>query len=147
MNPFEQAVQGGKSPPSAIGMTKSHEMTSSGRMFLKSPKDRLEAIISSQIPDRTAVTAIAAYIENCKEFEETKSPEGEEMAWLDNHLAGWRGINGAALVLALETEVEAISEITTTAVLGLAGSRDLAKRVKEHQDKDQKKVDKGKVQD
>jgi hypothetical protein len=68
------------------------------------------------------------------------------MQWLQSTLAGWRGVNGASLVLALETMIGAISEVTTTSALGLKGVDDLAKRVKQNRERENK-VEKGKVQD
>jgi hypothetical protein len=144
-NPFQTAVATGKSPLDALGMLKPHDTDSSGKMFLKSPKGIIEAIISSNIADDDVASAIASFYLQCREFE-MGAPEDEMMIWLQSMLAGWRGVNAAALVLALETSVGAISEIATTSALGLKGADDLAKRVRQNKERENK-VEKGKVQD
>jgi hypothetical protein len=128
-----------------MDMLSKHDMDSSGKMFLKAPKGIIEAIISSNIQDDDVAAAIASFYLQCREFE-MGDPGDEMMVWLQSMLAGWRGVNAAALVLALETSIGAISEITTTSALGLKGVDDLAKRVKQNRERENK-VEKGKVQD
>jgi hypothetical protein len=144
-NPFQAAVGGGKPPPSAMDMLSKHDMDSSGRVFLKAPKGVIESIMSSIIEDKDTASALAAFYIKCVRFH-LATPDGEMMQWLQSTLAGWRGVNGASLVLALETMIGAISEITTTSALGLKGVDDLAKRVRQNREKENK-VEKGKVQD
>lgn len=143
-NPFQEALTKGNPPPSAAGMLTRHEMDTQGKMFLKAPKTVVEAIIGSVIEDKEKVSAISAFIVKCKRFH-LDSLDDPMMQWLMNHLAGWRAERGAALVFAMQTSIQAISEITTTSALGLKGADELAKHVKERRDKD--KVEKGKVQD
>lgn len=144
-NPFSAASGAGRPPPSAMDMLSKHDMDASGRMFLKSPKGIIEGIISSNIADDDVASAIASFYLQCREFE-MGAPDDEMMIWLQSMLAGWRGVNAAALVLALETSVGAISEIATTSALGLKGADDLAKRVRQNKERENK-VEKGKVQD
>lgn len=146
LNEFEKAVGAGKPPPSAGGLLSPHDIDSSGKMFLKTPKTLVEGIISSVIPDTDTVSAIAAFVIKCNRFH-LDAPDGEMMQWLQSTLAGWRGVNGAALVLALETAIGAISEITTTSALGLKGVDELARRVRQNKENEKNKVEKGKVQD
>ena len=143
-NPFDEAVSKGKAPPFAVGMLSKHDMDTSGKMFLKAPKSIIEAIISSYLKDEDTAAAIAAYYTQCVEFG-MSDMNNEAMVWLMTVLAGWRGINAAGLVFALQTGIGAISEITTTSALRLKGADDLAKHVRERREKD--KVEKGKVQD
>ncbi len=144
-NPFEAAVSSGKPPPSAAGMVSPHDIDSSGKMFLKAPKTIQEAIIASNITNDEK-SPISAFYFQCCEFE-MASLDDEMMIWLLTELACRRGQRGSASVLALETSVGAISEIATTSALGLKGADELAKRVRERRDKDEKKVEKGRVQD
>jgi len=143
-NAFHAAATKGNPPPSAAGMLTRHDMDTQGKMFLKAPKDIIEAIISSHIEDKDTAAAIAAFRLKCHRFHRD-SPGAPLMQWIESVLAGWRSVNAAALLFALETNVGAISEIATTAVLGLKGGEDLAKRARDRRDKD--KVEKGKVQD
>lgn len=145
-NIFEEAIKGGKPPPSAVGMTSPHDIGSSGEYFLKERKGLIPSIISSYIKDDDTSAAIASFYMKCKKFK-MADMDDEPMSWLLTVLACWRGINGAALVLAFQTAVGAISEITTTSALNLPGARDLAKKVKDRRDKDQQKMERGKVQD
>lgn len=143
-NPFLAAVKEGKNPLAALDMLTRQEMDTAGKMFLKAPKTIIEAIISSYIKDEDTAAAIAAYYTQCVEFG-MSDMNNEAMVWLMTVLAGWRGINAAGLVFALQTGIGAISEITTTSALRLKGADDLAKHVRERREKD--KVEKGKVQD